>query len=34
MRRITALLMAVVTLFAFTSCEYKVENGDKFRKKL
>ena len=29
MRRITALLMAVVTLFAFTSCECKVENEDK-----
>lgn len=31
-RRIAALLMAIVTLFAFTSCEYKVKNEGKAEK--
>ena len=31
-RRIAALLMAVITLFAFTSCEYKVKNEGKAEK--
>ena len=32
MRKVTALLMAVITLFAFTSCEYKVKNEGKAEK--
>ena len=32
MRKITALLMAVVTLFAFASCAYRVKNEDKAEK--
>ena len=32
MRKIAALLMAVVTLFAFASCAYRVKNEDKAEK--